>query len=237
MRGIIIAPRPRLKRFFPPPARGCRKQPIPAQTRCAPSLERAFGSRAGGGIFLAFTRAISYDSGSHEETPAEQIEPKAKTDPRVPEAHGDPQRTQHPPSATTKGALAAHPGLTPPARTSDSLAPPPASLKRTEAFQAVYRRGRWSRGALVSVGALPNRLPTTRVGLRTTRGLKGAIQRNRLKRQLRAILSGLTPLSRGADVVIVIHPPRLPVFTEDLKRELISLCKRLDLLSQRPSQS
>ena len=79
----------------------------------------------------------------------------------------------------------------------------------------------------------PNGLSLTRIGLRTKRGLKGAVRRNRLKRQVRTILSRMPPLGRGADVVVVIHPPLGSAPTEELERELIRLCKRLDLLSRR----
>jgi ribonuclease P protein component len=108
----------------------------------------------------------------------------------------------------------------------------PKQLKLTQAFQAVYRRGRWARGAWLSVGALPNQAQATRVGLRTRKGLKGAVVRNRLKRQLRAIVFGKpVPLKSGLDVVVVIHPPSLPAKSETLQQELLSLCRRSHWLS------
>ena len=103
----------------------------------------------------------------------------------------------------------------------------PARLKRTEAFRAVYRRGRWAKGRQLSVGVLPNQAETTRVGLRTRRGLKGAVVRNRLKRQLRAILfTGKISLRVGLDVVVVIHPQQPIVPATSLEQELLTLCKR-----------
>lgn len=70
-----------------------------------------------------------------------------------------------------------------------------------------------------------------RVGLRTKKGLKGAVVRNRLKRQLRAVLaSGRIPLHPGHDVVIVLHPPRVPVTTQRLEKELKELCQRTRVL-------
>lgn len=95
------------------------------------------------------------------------------------------------------------------------------------------RRGRWVRGESLSLGAAPNTLNTTRIGLRTSRGLKGAVVRNRLKRQIRAILfqSKHVPIRIGLDVVIVIHPKEPIVSAQTLERELTSLCKRLKILS------
>ena len=96
----------------------------------------------------------------------------------------------------------------------------------------MYRRGRWAHGSLLSVGALPNDEGKTRVGLRTRRGLKGAATRNRLKRQLRAIVYNPDlALRSGLDVVIVIHPPKLPARADRLEAELRILCKRTGVLS------
>lgn len=104
-------------------------------------------------------------------------------------------------------------------------------LKFTHVFRAVYRRGRWAKGSLLSVGGLPNEAAVTRVGLRTKRGLKGAVVRNRLKRQLRGILERQQRrLRTGLDLVIVIHPPTGQSDTPKLETELISLCKRLGAL-------
>lgn len=95
----------------------------------------------------------------------------------------------------------------------------------------MYRRGRWARGTLLSVGIVESGQPRVRVGLRTKRGFKGAVERNRLKRQLRAILMSAQTLFRpGLDVVVVIHQPRLPVRASHLKSELYTLCKRLGRL-------
>jgi ribonuclease P protein component len=99
-------------------------------------------------------------------------------------------------------------------------------LKRTQEFRLVYRRGRWARGTLLSVGAYPNQLAQTRIGLRTRKGLKGAVVRNRLKRQLRALLfSERIPLRMGMDLVVVIHPPTLRATSPNLAKEILALCR------------
>ena len=117
------------------------------------------------------------------------------------------------------------------------MPPFPASravpLKRTDAFRAVYRRGRWVRGSLLSLGVLPTEAVRCRIGLRTRRGLKGAVVRNRLKRQLRGLLApprGLT-LRAGVDVVIVAHPGTSSVRADALQRELAMLCRKAKILS------
>lgn len=78
---------------------------------------------------------------------------------------------------------------------------------------------------------LPTQQPQTRVGLRTRRGVKPAVVRNRLKRQLRAILAGPEiRLRDGFDLVIVLHPPKLPISTQQLREELGSLCKKAGII-------
>lgn len=62
--------------------------------------------------------------------------------------------------------------------------------------------------------------------------MKGAVVRNRLKRQLRGIVSSPGFQARsGLDLVIVIHPVKIPFPTELLAKELVHLCKRADLLA------
>jgi len=108
-------------------------------------------------------------------------------------------------------------------------------LKSTEAFRAVYRRGRWAHGALVSVGALPNRVCQIRVGLRTKRGFKGAVNRNRLKRQIRGLIfTGKIRLINGLDIVILIRPPQAAAETRHLTEELHRLCRLAGTSFQKP---
>ena len=96
----------------------------------------------------------------------------------------------------------------------------------------MYRRGRWARGRLLSVGTTPNETAKTQIGLRTRRGLKGAVVRNRLKRQLRAVIcKHAASIHPGFDMVVVLHPPSPPVPTESLKQEFLTLCRRLGAAS------
>ena len=92
----------------------------------------------------------------------------------------------------------------------------------------MYRRGRWARGHLLSVGTVSNESAQTKIGLRTRRGLKGATVRNRLKRQLRAVIRAQeTSIRPGFDIVVVLHPPAPPVPSANLKQEFLTLCKRV----------
>jgi ribonuclease P protein component len=58
------------------------------------------------------------------------------------------------------------------------------------------------------------------------------VVRNRLKRQLRTIVyGGRFPLRLGLDMVVVIHPIRIPAATDSLRTELTGLCKRAGALA------
>ena len=167
----------------------------------------------------------------HEEAPDVKIEPQAEASARIPSTHEHARRTARARPSTTQRALAAHPRVTRFTRIGTST-PPSTRLKFTEAFHAVYRRGRWAHGRALSVGILANQCATARVGLRTRKGLKGAVERNRLKRQLRAIVNEQrVSLRRGLDIIIVIHPRTIPTPTKDLERELLELCRRTNALS------
>jgi ribonuclease P protein component len=63
--------------------------------------------------------------------------------------------------------------------------------------------------------------------------MKGAAVRNRLKRQLRALIytTRAVPLKSGLDLVVVIHPKTLPIQTASLQEELRRLCKQLGALA------
>ena len=166
----------------------------------------------------------------NEEAPHKQIEPQARTSSWVPPSNADARWTAHAEPSSTEGPLAAHPGLAgrvPGVK--ESLYA--ASLKGNEAFRAVYRRGRWVHGQALSVGLLPSGRDLVRIGFRTRRGLKGAVQRNRLKRQLRALVyANQARLRSGFDLVIVAHPPTLPAPTASLQHALLSLCKKAGAL-------
>ena len=167
--------------------------------------------------------ASTFPEDPHEETPDKQVEPEAVSSPRIPSSDDHARRTPHAQSSSTEGPLAADPSLTNRAGPSPTI----ARLKLTQAFHAVYRRGRWAKGTHLSVGTIANHQRISRLGLRTRRGVQGAVVRNRLKRQLRSLVgSGQISWRAGLDVVIVMHPARIPITSAELKTELAHLCKR-----------
>src|SRR5690606_15297639 len=64
----------------------------------------------------------------------------------------------------------------------------PLRLRRSEDFRACYEKGHMHRGSLVVVHVLPNSLPVTRIGYSVSKRLGKAVQRNRVRRRLQAIM-------------------------------------------------
>lgn len=93
-------------------------------------------------------------------------------------------------------------------------------------FAAVYEKGvRMSDGCL-SLNVLPNDRPTSRLGLAVSKRYGNAVQRNRLKRQLREVFrQSRTELPAGLDLIV---QPRtnMPVKQDVLRQSLVSLTRR-----------
>ncbi|MBI4341472.1 MAG: ribonuclease P protein component [Candidatus Omnitrophica bacterium] len=105
------------------------------------------------------------------------------------------------------------------------------TLKSSRRFLAVHQRGRWLHSPCLSLGWLPSGERGVRVGIRTRRGMKGAVVRNRLKRQLRAALMSMQPQVRQqVDMIFVLHPPKGVATTQQLESEAAQLCRRAKLL-------
>jgi len=106
-----------------------------------------------------------------------------------------------------------------------------ASLKSTRGFLALYKQGKWVHGPSLSLGWMPNAAHASRVGIRTRKGIKGAVVRNRLKRQLRAVLRTAQLIPRQpVDIILVLHPRKQTIETEHLAKELCQLFQTARLL-------
>lgn len=105
------------------------------------------------------------------------------------------------------------------------------SLKSTRGFLALYRQGKWHHGSLLSLGWMPSLDGATRIGIRTKKGLKTAVIRNRLKRQLRAAIKSLQLIPREpVSILLVLHPRQTKLKTESLTKELCQLFQSARLL-------
>lgn len=104
--------------------------------------------------------------------------------------------------------------------------PPMVRVRSRLDFAAAYERGvRMSDGCLTLI-ALPNDRPTSRLGLAVSKRCGNAVQRNRLKRRLREVFrQSRADLPTGLDFVV---QPRAntPLKLELLRQSLVSLAKR-----------
>ena len=102
-------------------------------------------------------------------------------------------------------------------------------LRRPADFARVRRCGNARRQRFLLISFCANRLLHNRYGIVTGR-LGGAVERNRLKRRLRAILRALHPsLKQGFDIVIVARRGVESQPFSELGRILNELCRRARL--------
>ncbi|MBC8100472.1 MAG: ribonuclease P protein component [Armatimonadetes bacterium] len=80
-------------------------------------------------------------------------------------------------------------------------------LRRTEDFDRIRKRGRAYRHKLLLMSVLANQAGHNRYGFITGKKLGNAVQRNRVRRRLKASVWLLHPQLRvGYDVLFVAHP-------------------------------
>ena len=122
-----------------------------------------------------------------------------------------------------------------------------ARLRRAEDFAAVYRDGRATSSELVVVRARRNAVGHNRYGFSVGKRVGKAVERNRVKRRLRAAVDGLmrpsspravvndpTGEAPGWDIVLIARAPAARVTYDDLVRTVTALFRRARLLPDGP---
>jgi ribonuclease P protein component len=128
--------------------------------------------------------------------------------------------------------------------------PQPNRLKHWRDFQAVYHKGIRRSGRYLTLRGLPQRpravdapipgaslsvdegKPPTRIGISISQKVsKKAVVRNRIKRQIRAILRQLLPrISSGWQLVVVVRPGAQECEYAQFLRELEQLLVEAEVL-------
>ena len=99
-----------------------------------------------------------------------------------------------------------------------------ARLSGPAAFASIFRLRSRLEGRYVQVVSMPAQAPSGRVGYVMSRKvLRRAVDRNRLKRRLRAFLRGVGPDARGFDLVIRVKRPVAGNALDEAFREASSL--------------
>ncbi|MEB3339579.1 ribonuclease P protein component [Okeania sp.] len=114
-------------------------------------------------------------------------------------------------------------------------------LRHNKDFSAVYQKGIRKNTSYLALRALrhqqkPNSpLPhqQTRIGISISKKVsKGAVIRNRIKRQIRAALRQMLPsISKGWDIVIVVKPPAQQCNYGEFLQQLEKLLAQAEILN------
>ena len=105
-------------------------------------------------------------------------------------------------------------------------------LTRSTDFKRVRRTGKSFAHPFVVLVVHASEAPRARVGVTAGRSVGGAVQRNRAKRLLREAMRPLLPdLLPNWDLILIARPPLLAVSLQEIRRALISLLRRAQLVS------
>ena len=108
-----------------------------------------------------------------------------------------------------------------------------SSLKLNHIFRRLYRRGTSAANGYLVLYCRRNGLQTNRVGLTVSAKLAHAVQRNRLRRQLREIYRlHEGQFARGYDLVVVARTRAIGAPYAALEHAYLSLAVKLGLIPE-----
>lgn len=106
-------------------------------------------------------------------------------------------------------------------------------LTRSTDFKRVRRLGKSYAHPLVVLIALPNEQGGLRIGVAAGRSLGNAVERNRAKRLIRAVLQPeLARITRGWDIAFIARQRMVGADFMDVQRALSALLRRACLLQE-----
>lgn len=105
-------------------------------------------------------------------------------------------------------------------------------ITKDKEFQTIYRRGRFQSTALFSLHYLPSRNGVSRIGIVVSKKIsKKAVERNKIKRQVRAIASEIhKSLNNNFDIVIAVKKPALEANFEEMQKTLKHMAERAKII-------
>ena len=106
-----------------------------------------------------------------------------------------------------------------------------ARLKGKKEFDTVFSEGRALANSFVVLRAVPNSVGVNRYGIVAGRRLGTAVVRNRVKRQLRAMVSNIAA-REGGDVVLIARKPATETDYHTLENATQELFARARLLGE-----
>jgi ribonuclease P protein component len=107
-------------------------------------------------------------------------------------------------------------------------------LTRSTDFKRVRRLGRSYAHPLVVLVTRPNETGELHIGVTASRTVGGAVQRNRIRRQLKACFDELLPgLRRGWDLVAVARQPIVQAEFSEIRSGIAKLLEQAGLMVER----
>ncbi len=105
-------------------------------------------------------------------------------------------------------------------------------LTKEKEFTKTFRKGRSSYDEIMGVKVVKNGLQINRFGIIVGRKIsKKAFERNKIKRQIRAIIrSKIELIKKGNDVLIIVSPEALIKTFHDLEKSIYFNFKKLEIL-------
>jgi ribonuclease P protein component len=106
------------------------------------------------------------------------------------------------------------------------------TLRRRADFEAVVRSGSVSATRLLVLRARRTDGPTTRIGLATPASLGGAVERNRVRRRMRALVQARhEEMGAGWDLLVIMKPDAHNATFDELGDALDTALSRAGILA------
>lgn len=103
-------------------------------------------------------------------------------------------------------------------------------LRRKAEFEAIAQRGSARSSRLMVMRTLRTGGPLARIGIATPRKLGGAVERNRVRRRLRALIrEHYGTLPSGIDLLVIARPEAARATWTELRDTFASLLRRSDI--------
>lgn len=108
------------------------------------------------------------------------------------------------------------------------------SLTKKKDFDLIFKTGRSSYDLLLGIKTLPNQLGANRIGfIISTKVSKKAVERNRLKRQLRVIFrEELAKINPGIDFIVLVLKAALGKTVAELEKSAQMNLKKLRIYNK-----
>ena len=109
------------------------------------------------------------------------------------------------------------------------------TLKENYEFRRMYQKGASAAGGCMVIYCRRNKLDHNRLGLTASVRLGHAVVRNRARRRLREVYRlHLDELAVGWDIILVARSRTVTASWKELNDTFLRLCRKLDLLRDKP---